>query len=239
MTMAWDAPTEEGVYGPETPWTGTVKESKFKTDPRYNDGETLLLSWTMETDSDDPEFEEFEVTFPCGNNWETNDGGDTAERVDGRRAKFNSNSGYGRVLNRVTGRDADLAKNFEGILGVLEKRGEPTQAKIWEGLRFVFDEESKDFGGEIGVKTRLMPVEYAGQANGSGSGSGSGKKTGKSTGGKKPSKAAIRKQLVSLAQEYDDHDEFVAEALDVDGIDQYQDLLDSVNDPEGIWAENQ
>lgn len=232
--MAWDAPTEDGVYGPDTPWTGTVKESVFKTDPRYNNGETLLLAWTMETDSDDPEFEEFEVTFPCGNNWETNDGGATAERIDGRRAKFNSNSGYGRVLNRVTGRDSTLADNFNGILDVLEKRGEPTNAKIWEGLTFVFDEESKDFGGDIGVKTRLMPVEYVGQAKSqAGKGSGGGKT------GKKPSKAAVRKKVVALAQEHDDHDEFLAEALDIDGIDQFDDLLESVNDPDGIFAENQ
>ena len=235
--MAWDAPTEDGVYGPDTPWRGTVKSAEFKTDPRYNNGETLLLEWVTETDSDDPEFEEFTVTFPCGNNWETNDGGATAERVDGKRPKFNSNSGYGRVLNRVTGRDADLADNFKGILDVLENRGEPTNAKIWEGLTFVFDEESKDFGGEIGVKTRLMPVEFAGEAKGSSGGSGG--KKGSSGGGKKPSKAAVRKKVVALAQEHDDHDEFVAETLDIDGIDNFDDLLESVNDPDGIFAENQ
>lgn len=237
--MAWDAPTEEGFYGPDLPYTITVAEPYFKTDPRYNDGETLLLAWKGPTDSDDPEFEEHEITFTVGKNWETTDGGKTAERVDGKGDKVNSNTGLGRLLERCVGKNPDLKDNFDGILDILEKRGEPTEAKIWEGLKFVIDQEDKDFGGDIGVVKRPMPVEFAGLAE-------EGAKTGKASKGsgssksKGPSKANVRKELVKLAQDYDEYEEFLAEALDVDGLNQYEDLMESVQDEseEGFFAQN-
>lgn len=230
----WDSPTEESVFGPETPFEGVVKEAKFYTDPRYRDGEVVLMGWTLETDSTDPDFEEFDVSYSCGNGWETNDNGKTAEHVN-NKDKFNSQSAYGLVLQRVVGKNPELKDEFKGLVDILAERGDPREAKIWEGLRFRFDVESREYNFQDGPRTvsRIMPVEFLGVED-------DGKKKApakkKSGGGKKKAKS-LRDQVVEAAKNADDHEDFMAAAFAIEGVTDDDDLVDEISDEDGIWAE--
>lgn len=164
---------------------GTVIDAYFGTDPRYNQGTTLLMQWECSVDEahDDVDEipEEILQKYPCGSNWETEDGGRTASHTSGKpNAKFHASTLYGKIIDEVVGAtkgygNAELAAggevvtNFDGLMDVLRKRGNPTQAEVWKGLRFRFAEVIFDYGenkktGERMVSRRSMPVEFLGVA---------------------------------------------------------------------------
>jgi len=224
--MAWE--TETSSFGPEE-CEGVVKDAKFIEDSSYQEG-VVLMSWNLETD--DPEFDEFEVRYSIGRDWETDDG-KTVEHVRGK-TKFHEQSLYGRIINRVIGKGngADYADSFKGALDELSKRGDPTDASIWEGMKFRFEQEEINFGRGINAVTRLMPVEYLGTEDGGGKKKAAAKKGGKKT------KADPREQIIELAKKHDDHESFMEEALKVDGVTDDDDLFAEVTDEEeGIFAE--
>lgn len=220
-----------------TDYEGEVVDSAFVTDPQYQNGEVLMLEWTIETN--DPERPVNHERFPCGNNWESVDGGKTAQRMDGKDSQFNEQSAIGRIINRVMGQGngAHLVEQFEGVFDALKERGTPDQADIWKGMRFRFEEEEFDYGGEIGVKTRNMPVEFLGMSDSPKSGGGSaGSQGGSDAGGDDET----TQQLVELAKSSPDHDTFVAQALKVEGVSGNPQLLASVaNDGKaGFYEQN-
>lgn len=245
-----DSTDYTGDWGTETGLVDnfiiTIEESWFATDARYNNGETLLLNWKGSTDQpigSDGEYE-FTASFPVGAAWVSNDGGKTAESEKGR-GKFNASSIYGKIV------DSAIKSKAEGGLGLLEvvkERGRPQTAAIWEGLTFKMNNVEFNYGGEIGKKTRLMPVEWLegaqakdfreDAAGGAAAGSAAAA-TPAAAGVAATSKASavLETKLVILAKKSDTHDAFVSAALDMEGVADDAALLERVVSAEGIYAE--
>lgn len=238
----WD--TEENVYGPEPPFDATVKEPYFDYDPEYQDGENVLLYWPL-TDISDPEWEEHTIRFSVGKEWDTEDN-KTVENLQNKE-KFNASSFYGRVINRVIGKESDFEQAFKGAFDALKERGDPTDARVWDGLRFRFDAETFefDFKDDRGKQqfTRLMPVEYLGEEKKKG---GKKKQSGGSGGSKKkkddeatPDYDEIVDMLKLIASEAEDHDEFVEQANKrAKEYQKYDDLVEWVTDEDGCFEEH-
>lgn len=178
---SWDTDSSSGFL---TGFTGTVEDSFFGTDPRYNNGETLLLQWEItvgevtQDDYDGEVPETLTVSFPCGKDWITEDGV-TAEHPRGKET-FHSSSIYGKLIDAVTGKVAnygDIASRTDGadlevelgpLMAMLEERGDPTDASVWKGLELAFAEVCFDYGenrktGERMVANRTMPVGVVGE----------------------------------------------------------------------------
>lgn len=151
LDESWE--TESGLLDQ---YQGTIRRSWFATDARYQDGNVILLHW--EVDTNDPDVPEVTEKFPVGSGWDSADGGDTVVHEKGK-AKFNKNSIYGKIVDRATKPEGSLHDAFP----VLKGRGRPTQANIWDGLTFDFKREEFDYGSDIGVKSRVMPVKFLGE----------------------------------------------------------------------------
>lgn len=217
----------------------TVEESYFTTDARYNSGETLLLRWkghAVDADTGeqvlfgkDEDEEVGEVSFPCGGGWLTNDGGETAEHDSGRAKKgFNKNSAYGKVIDRALG-DFNLGQ-------VLMDRGRPQEAKVWVGLKFLMKYEETDYGGEIGKRSRLMPVSFEGEADGGAAVPSTAAAPTTET-ANVPSNQVLEDQVKAIAAASSTHSEFLDKALEVEGVSDDPVLLERVVDEAGLYAE--
>lgn len=227
----WNDPTEASVFGPDK-CTGKIKKSRAVVDPNYNEDATILR-WELETD--DPEFEEHTVQYSIGNGWESDD--QKKVRHVKKKDKFNENSMYGRIINRVVGQGngEEYADAFEGALKVLQERGDPMDVTIWEGLTFRFEQEELDFGK--GMKSnRLMPVEFLGEDVDPEQAQSKGKSSSKGEGS-----GDVRKQVEKLATKFDNHSDFMDAALKVKGATSDDDLFTEIMDdgPDGIWAKSQ
>jgi hypothetical protein len=122
--------TETGLL---TDYEGEVIEAWFTTDPKYNDGKTLLFVMKMKTDdADNPEWEE---RYGCGPDWGSYDGGETAEHPKGDTKRFNKNSQYGHLIDKALECGAGEA---------LASRGTPRSAKVWVGTKWFFEAETKE-----------------------------------------------------------------------------------------------
>ena len=133
-------------------YVGTVTEAWFAVDPTYN-AEALLLHMSIK--SDDLEQERVEK-FSVGKGWVTEDQGKTAVHETGNPTKkFHQKSAYGMIIDRVVKDDA-----FKGLLAVLQERGSPTEAAVWNGITLHFRKESIDYGSDIGTKSKLLPIEW-------------------------------------------------------------------------------
>lgn len=138
--------TTTGLY---TDFSGTVEDSSFGTDSRYQNGEVTLLFWRVKPDIEVTTDDELiELAFPCGAGWFSYDGGDTIEHTS--KANINKQSIYGKII--------DFALE-NGLADTLRERGTPLMASVWKGLAFRFEEVEFDYKGEIGKKSRTMPVE--------------------------------------------------------------------------------
>lgn len=214
-------------------YEGTVIESSFVTDPKYQNGEILLMEWTLETDN--PENPVWTERFACGRGWESVDGGQTATRVDGKEADFQESSIYGRVINRVIGKGdgANYAEQFTGAFDVLKERNTPDHADVWLGCKFFFTTETLEFGSGLEPVNRTMPVSFLGVGDTVPT------QTSTPTPTSTPnSDGELRGTLATLAQGLDDHDAFMAAALKVPGVSGNKVLLaELVDDTEnGFFA---
>ena len=166
-------------------YTGRVVSSIFDTDEEYAEGEALLLQWELEltglVDSDeDPPFETRKISFSCGKDWESLDGGTTAAHTSGDDGiNWNKNTRTGMLMHRafyngsgkppVTALPSDQEEEIEvESLGLrehfIENGFTPFDATAWEGLEFNFREETRDYGKKIGWLTFEMPYELVGGA---------------------------------------------------------------------------
>lgn len=186
--MAWETDDSSGFL---SAFNGTVKDTWFGTDPRYNNGDTTILFWNVSVDEvleerDGEIPEELALSLPVGTGWETEDGA-TVEHSKGKE-KFHASSVLGKLIDAVMGTVANFGNNasrtdgeelvvdLEGLADVLPKRGEPTQADVWKGLRFEFREVVFDFGPDKKAakaadgtqphitSRRTLPVKYLGEA---------------------------------------------------------------------------
>jgi len=186
--MPWDTDDSSGLLGH---FTGTITDSWFSTDADYQDGKTVCLWWTVEVEEvlqEDYEGqvpEEVTNMLSIGSDWLTEDR-ETVTHKKGR-SKFHSTSVYGKLLNIVLGKaegysqynqgrliEAELTDggddvdiDFGNLESVLQKRGDPEQAKIWNGLRFEFRGMRFNYGkgrdGNLMMSgSKPMPARFLG-----------------------------------------------------------------------------
>ncbi len=216
-----------------------VEESWFATDARYNGGETLLLNWkgkTSEPIGSDGETE-FTASFPVGSGWVSNDGGETAVSEKGR-GKFNQSSIYGKIIESVK---AGKAEGGLGIMSLIAGRGRPTEAKVWNGLTFRMKQVEFNYGGEIGKKSRLMPVEFLGEgvdpadfaAGGTSDAQAASANTSTASAAAPAGGGDLEATLTALAKASDTHQAFVDKALEIPAVSEDATLLERVVDEAG------
>lgn len=142
----------------------TIEEAWFEFDPQYNDGQTLVFKITgMTNDEEFGEAGRGTLMYPCGAGWNVADRGAKAVREDGNERKgFNNGSGYGLFIDAAIGCDG-----AENVLRS-EGRGDPRNAGMWVGLSWHVDRKERDYGGDIGKRSRLLPTKFLGEGGISG-----------------------------------------------------------------------
>ena len=242
---------EEQVTTPLDTWstsTGLLDDFEFEVtkawfarSAEYQNGEILILHLEGKTDS--PDTPTTTETYPCGRGWESLDGGKTARHESGAPRQFNKATAIGRLIDRCV---KDL-----GMAEVLAGRGQATEAKVWEGLKFHIKREEETFTikGETRTTNRPLPQAFLGVAGGetttkdAASGSGGDDKAAKIAAAKAKAAAkngggsALEDQLKALAREHPTHEAFVDAAMDLPGVTDDDDLLQRVIDEAGLYAE--
>lgn len=212
----------------------TIKDAAFLKSAEVKNGEVLFLQLTGDTDEGD----EYELRIQCGPGWESLDGGKTARHESGNAKKgFNSNAHYGLWIDRCI-----KELNIGEVLGA---KGEATEAKVWVGFKFHL--KQKQFGfknsqtGEDVSYSRLLPEAFLGEA-----GSASSKPAAKSepaTNGSASNGASngagnkvLMAKLKAEAKKHDTHEAFVDAAMEIAGVTDDDDILNSVIAEDGIYA---
>lgn len=139
------------------PVTGKVIQSVFSTDARFQNGQQMLLIWTIET-ADGSTRDQFWGVGKVGSGWHSPDGGTTVANRDGK--KLHGLSGYFRGV---------LTPCAKWNLGSeIEAAGGPMNAKAWVGTSWTVGSEKVDFKGTgddgqpIGARDLAVLVEYLG-----------------------------------------------------------------------------
>lgn len=146
-------------------YSGVVEDSWFGINPQYSE-KAMCIMWIVRVDNPEefPQLEEGKVQeqFSVGEGWESLDGGETIEFPGSPNRKIHSNSQYGKIIDRAI-------KDW-GMRDILSERGAgPTEAKIWEGLRFEFKAEerppfiNRQTKEEVKLSPKVMPVSFLGQ----------------------------------------------------------------------------
>lgn len=133
----------------------TVLKAWYEHDPEYQSGDPLVLKWECEVEGDDYD-EPVEIMFSCGDAYTTNDGGATAERVDGNTAKnFNMNSSVGIMVTSLLehGAEDDMRAKYASDGWTLK------DAAIYEGMMMHVERMDHDYKGDIGIIPRLVCSE--------------------------------------------------------------------------------
>lgn len=218
--------TVEGGFVPE--FDGTVKSAIFTFDNSYQNGEACLLELLVEPSPEDaPEFGDYldddgyyRIIYPCGKGWEPADKGQTAQHESGRTRRWQNQSGMGLLVNS--------AVELDGVADILQSRGPSTQADVWVGLKFRFEDKQfsgKNRDGDEITWSRRLPVEFHG-VEGEGEKAAAKKAPAKKAPAKKaeaedgdegetgPSiSPAVRGKLRAIAVKSDDHDTFMENAF--------------------------
>lgn len=141
-----------------------VVDAWFATDSRYNNGNTTLLFWKIETDEDMAEEQKDGGTrFSCGADWSSPDGGLTVDHPSGK-TKFGNQSAIGMLIARAI----EL-----GAGQVLMDAGPAQQADVWVGTKWHMKRDSFEYtvpgaDGKPEKKTgeRLLPSAFNGKGEG-------------------------------------------------------------------------
>ena len=230
MTVSDDirASYEAGSTGFVPVFDGTVKDAVFRTDNGYRDGEIAFLELSIEPSEDDAaEFGEYledgmtTVRYACGKGWDPADKGATVQHESGRPRKFNNGTNIITLIN------AALA--LDGVGEVLMERGPATQANIWLGMKFTFENTEftrKDKDGDEFTWTVRLPVAYHGLDGETAAKPAAKKAPAKKAAPAKPAEVEadddgeihvltpkLRGQLKAIAASADDHDAFMEQAF--------------------------
>jgi len=203
----------------------TVLEALFtRRADSFDHGQKLELHLTVMVEGD--EGGEQVLFFGCGDGWDTLDDGATAVREDGKERGFHANTKVGTLWGTIV----DLMADDKACDKVLRERvGQyetgPRDTRVWTGLKFHVDRETRKGGGEINDYEVLVASAFNG-VEGEGA-----KKAGKASGAAKkasgaakkapakPAEAAggitpaIRTALDLIADESADHDSFMERAF--------------------------
>jgi hypothetical protein len=234
---SWE--TEQGGVLEE--FTGTIVDAKFSYADSYMNGQQLLMMLEMEVEGEqDPERRERMLMYSVGSGWDAAEGGAAAINERGT-AKFRRSSMYGRLI--------EFARNTPELLEELERRGDPTKAKVWEGLRFHMAPQKIEFGPGIAAQEKLLPVEYLGVAGNKterankeaekqeAAVTSTSAESSTTNGSSAPNRKALEVKLKMLAKKSATHEEFVDAAVEMDGVTDDEELLGRVVDADGIFAE--
>lgn len=136
-----------------------IKEAWFTFDPEYMDGQQLLLKMNVMTN--DETFGEAgygTLQYSTGKGWLAEDRGAIAVRDDGNNRKgFQEQCAYNLFIL--------AALECPGAENVLrsENRGDPRKAAMWVGTSWHIERKEKDYGGDIGKISRLLPTRFLGE----------------------------------------------------------------------------
>lgn len=216
--------TEDGLLGA---YTGTIEDSWFATDLKYMNGDVPLLHWNV-VDIKAPDAEEVpdEIVekYSVGSNWEIVDRSHVEHTSGNPKRKFNKQSKYGRIIDVVVkGREGA----FKGLLDIIgERGGDPRDATVWAGLRFDFERVTVNYGGDIGERSFILPAKFVGK-------DGEGKTA---AGTEAVDKDVVLAGLTAAASAAGSYEEFVGKAFQVDGLTEFDDLVEQVSSPDGFYA---
>ncbi len=113
-----DAYWENGQYGTQMVW---------------------VMSVDIPHDPIDIPFETFNQWYSCGKDWVVEGGGSSIIKPTSdptKPSKIHASSNYGKLMNRVRELGVDMGS-----------RGNPTEAKVWKGLRFHMQRETVKYTG--------------------------------------------------------------------------------------------
>lgn len=130
----------------------TIQACIFRTDAGYNDGKSLLAVMDMSQDL----INEISVQmYSIGGDWITPDGGLTIQSPKGSRGP-SKQSNYGRFIL--------AAVEIPELYQVLLSRGNPTDGRIWDGIkvRLKAFEHQYTFRGEERTTTHILPTVFNG-----------------------------------------------------------------------------
>lgn len=181
---------------------GKIVDVSFGYNDRYMNGEVAVAIVTIRSDELEADYE---VLYPCGKGWEASKDGATLKHESGRPRKLNKQSAWALFAYHVY--DAGYSKfGGEDVLN----------AATFKGLEFHWNIVEFDYGGEIGKRTRLMPISLVGKAEP--------KASSKATSGKAKAAdsgvdSAIEAALIEAAKAADSYDEFVDAAFGIEGVD--------------------
>jgi len=219
----------------------TVTSAAYSFDAKYNNGETLLLKLDGKTDNLD--IPETHIWIPLGKGWVSQDGGKTIIHESKKEGKyFMKTSLMAKWIERCV--------DQFGIGDLLNDRGNPFTSSVWVGLSFQMKNEAVSYGAGLDPQTKLLPVAFLGVDESVGSGS----TTVASSGSSEPSaadkiaaakaKAAakasggdLKSRVVEVLKSHDSFDAAQSAALEIDGVTDDDDLLGSLMDESGLWAE--
>lgn len=191
-----------------------IQSAYFATDPGYANGEVYLLHWIgMDSEGNTYDAEGFHPSWPAPKGFISMDSGKSIQHPEGFKLRNNGLLGrLAKAIFEVTeGANPDPLENFT-----------PTESTGYVGLTFDLDTVDINYGGEIGVKQRLMPVGFAG---------GSG--TAAAAGG-----PDLRTSVMNLAKAANSFDEFRTGALALPGVSSDSALVTEIIDQaSGIWAQ--
>lgn len=261
-------------FDPFAPSTGlpddfdaVVKAAWFEFDPEFNNGQSLVLKLTLQTDAEDFGNDgngTGDLLLSTGKGWTTNDRGETAVREDGKGNKgFHQSTAYHLWI--------DGAIKCDGAEKVLRsaERGDPRKASMWVGTAWHINRKTISYGGEIGDKDKLVPTKFLGTANDlreiqAGGGASSGSPASGPAAAQKPAAVAkkvpgvvkkaapsgvattatgvdaeLRAQLKAIALGAESHEQFVEQAFELAAVSEDDAAQQAVMDGgEGsIWAE--
>lgn len=200
--------------------TVTIEKAYFATDAGYLDGEVLLF--ILEGTSPESDLDENAVRelYSIGNGWDTDDGQVVSHpTLDG----FRSSTNYAAFFLAALETEAEK---------VLQKRGTPDDASIWEGLTFYMERQTIERGGRVADSEVLVPVKFVGEGSDEAPKKKATKKTAKKAGA--GGNKALRAKVKKLAKDYDEHDDFVEAVLDTypeveEDEDLYEEVLEEDN----------
>jgi hypothetical protein len=128
----------------------SIHAAYFAPDAEYQGGKVLLLHLIGTDELSEP----VTVKMSAGADWQTADGGNTITHPTKRQQVINGSTIYGHWISHC--------QEIPELINVLRTRGNPTNAKIWEGLIIHTEERELKFGKNIEPQRRLMPTEYFG-----------------------------------------------------------------------------
>lgn len=135
----------------------TIAKAEFGYDAQYNNGEQILFMITAaETNDEGEPYHNFYSLGKAGA-WETLDHGKTVESQSQPPAEgFNKQSSYWKFIE---------AALETGAGAVIQGRGTPDNASIWEGLTFHMNRVQVDRPGlGEGKQELLLPTAFVGEA---------------------------------------------------------------------------